>query len=145
MPGKSPAEPVIVDVLHLCKMRCKGNFNSLIYSWGSQKKERNANATHHFALGQGIPTNKSLSKGINNFIKLPDRLAHLALHHFVCAGWCKSDLPLNKLPTFSDLIPWEQCYLKLFMRHHLRMFVQARTLKLKEITQAKSIQRLIIE
>lgn len=31
------------------------------------------------------------------------------------------------------------------LRHHLGIFIQAETLKLKEISQTKSIQRLIIE
>ena len=44
-----------------------------------KKKERNANATDLLfsALGQGASTNKSLSQGINSFIKSPDSVAQL--------------------------------------------------------------------
>lgn len=95
-------------------MRCKcGNFNSLSYSWGSQKKERNANATHCFALGQCTSTNKSLRKGINNFIKLPDN---------VCTSCPAPRRCCLKGPT-SIFETWN------VITHHLRMFVQARTLK----------------
>lgn len=42
---------------------------------GKAKRKRRMLILHNtFALGQGTSTNKSLRRGINNFIKLPDSI-----------------------------------------------------------------------
>lgn len=81
-----------VTRLYLCKMRCKcSHFNSLIYSWASQKRERGMQMSlSGFALGPGTATNKPVS-----LKELTALLPYLTICpaldsylHFLCECWC---------------------------------------------------------
>lgn len=66
----------LVTQLYFCKMRCKcSHFNSLIYSWASQKRGRNANEPLWLCPWPGRSHKQArLTEGINSFITLPDSM-----------------------------------------------------------------------
>lgn len=87
-PKWTPSRPV--TQLYFCKMRCKcSHFNSLIYSWASQKRERNANEPLWLCPWPGRSHKQArLTEGINSFITLPDSMG---------CTWQLAPLPVRML------------------------------------------------